>query len=206
MVASPFPKGLGSGAQAVGRHMTINEHLIQTHLCFNSWFHEDGGQMRTCCSWHPVLGHMVWDAGLPSPCEYLTASCCSASLTVFLMSLLIAKGFNRLIRIPKESNNNYFLIIKYSRFSICILFCVCVGHVFKCLQTEALAWPHPGWLPDSTLCCAGPACAKGNRWVLLLQLDLQMPLGLRALKSQRHKNLSAFLQRVCFPALCGGSS
>lgn len=39
---------------------------------------------------------------------------------------------------------------------------------------------------------------KGNRWVLLLQLDLQMPLGLRALKSQRHKNLSAFLQRVCF--------
>ena len=69
---------------------------------------------------------------------------------------------------------------------------MCVGHVFKYLQTEALAWPHPGWLPLSMLCSAGPACAKGNRWALLLQLDLQMPLGLRALKSQRHKNLSAF--------------
>ena len=69
---------------------------------------------------------------------------------------------------------------------------MCVGKCPSVCRREALAWPHPGWLPLSTLCSAGPACAKGNRWALLLQLDLQMPLWLRALKSQRHKNLSAF--------------
>ena len=70
--------------------------------------------------------------------------------------------------------------------------CVCGWHGLKCLQTRD-AGLAVSWLASFvSALLRRPACAKGNRWALFLQLDPQMLLELRALKNQRHRNLSVF--------------